>query len=69
VDRGEKMGNFEAAIVKKFIWKCQYAVRVKKKSRIRGRIITGIRKELEEISVEEMKAIDGIQEKRFRLWR
>jgi len=31
------------------------------------RIITGVRKGLEEISIEEMKAIDGIQERKLRL--
>jgi len=58
---------------KKFVWKCQYAVRVKRKGRERGRIITGVRKRIEEISVEEIKAINGIQENRLRLeerlWR
>jgi len=58
---------------KKFVWKCQYAVRIKRKGRARGGIITSVRKGIEEISVEEIKAIDGIQEKRLRLeggfWR
>jgi len=58
---------------KRFVWKCQYAVRAKKKGRARGGIITGVRKGIEEINVEEMKAIDGIQERRLRLegrfWR
>jgi len=45
---------------KRFIWKCQYAVRIKKKGRARGGIIAGIRKGIEEINVEEIKAIYGI---------
>jgi len=57
---------------RKFVWKCQHAVRVKKKGRAREGIITGVRKGIE-ISVEEIKAIDGIQERRLRLegrlWR
>jgi len=58
---------------KRFVWKCQYAVRIKKKGRVRGGIITGARKGMEEINVEEMKAINRIQERRLRLegrfWR
>jgi len=50
---------------KTFVWKCQYAVRVKSKGRARGEIITRdnhkIRKAIKEISVEEVKVIDGIQ--------
>jgi len=49
------------------VWKCQYAIRVKNKGRARGGIITGIRKGIEEISIEEVKAIDGIQKRRMRL--
>jgi len=52
---------------RKFVWKCQYAVRVKSKGRARGGIITGVRKEIEEISVQEIKTINGIQERRLRL--
>jgi len=52
---------------KRFVWKCQYAVTIKKKGRARGRIITGVSIGIEEINVEEMKAIDGIQERRLRL--
>jgi len=40
------------------MWKCQYTVRVKKKGRGSGEIITGVRKGIEKINVEEMKAID-----------
>jgi len=66
-------GSLKLRLSKRFVWKCQYAVRVKRKGRARRGIITGIRKEIEEINVEEMKAIDGIQERRLRLegrlWR
>jgi len=48
---------------KNFVWKCQYAVRVKRKGRARGGIITGVRKRIEEINVLKVKAIDGIQER------
>jgi len=33
---------------KRFVWKCQYAIRAKKKGR--GGIITGLRKGIEEIN-------------------
>jgi len=66
-------GSLKLKLSKSFVWKYQYAARVKKKSRARGEIITGIRKGIEAINVEEMKAIDGIQERRLRLegllWR
>jgi len=52
---------------KEFIWKCQYAIRVKRKGRTRGGIITGVNKGIEEIKVEEIKVIDGIQERRLRV--
>jgi len=45
---------------KKFVRKCQYVVRVNRKDRVRGGIIIGVRKGIEEISVEKIKAIDGI---------
>jgi len=67
VDRGEKMGKLRVS--KNLVWKCQYAVRVKRKGRARGGIITGIRKEIEKISVDEVKATDGIQDRRLRLER
>jgi len=61
---------------KRFVWKCQYAVRAKKKGRAKGGIITGVRKGIEEINVEETKTntgIHGIQERKVRLegrlWR
>jgi len=58
---------------KNFIIKCQYAVRVKGKGKARGGIITGVRKGIEKINVEEVKAMDRIQERRLRLenrlWR
>jgi len=73
VDRGERMGKFEAEVVQTIVWKCQYAIREKKKGRAKGGIITGVRKGIEEINVEETKAIDGIQERKLRLegrlWR
>jgi len=65
--------SLKVRLSKNFVWKCQYAVRVKRKDRARGGIITGVRKGIEEISVKEIKAIDGIQERRMRLegrlWR
>jgi len=35
---------------KKFVWKCQYAVRIKRKGKARGGIITGVKKGIEDIS-------------------
>jgi len=68
MDRGERMGKPEAkAVWKRFVWKCQYAVRAKKKGRAKGGIIIGVRKGIEEINVEETKAINGIRERRVRL--
>jgi len=32
---------------KRFVWKCQYAVRANKKGRARGGIIAGVRKGIE----------------------
>jgi len=52
---------------KNFVWKCQYAGRIKRAGRTRGGVITGIRKEIEGISVEVIKSIDRIQERRLRL--
>jgi len=60
-------GSLKSRLSKNFVWKYQYAVRVKRKSRARGRIITEVRKEIEEINVKEVKAIDGIQKR--RLWK
>jgi len=66
-------GNLKLKLPIKFVWKCQYAVRIKRKGRARGGIITGVRQGIEEISIEEIKVIDGIQERRLRLegrlWR
>jgi len=65
--------SLKLRLSKRFVWKCQYAVRAKKKRRAKERIITEVRKGIEEINVEETKAIDGIQERRLRLegrlWR
>jgi len=73
VDREERMGSLKLRLSKKFVWKCQYAVRIKRKGRARRGIITSVRKGIEEISVEEIKAINRIQERRLRLegqlWR
>jgi len=33
-------------LTKRFVWKCQYAVRIKKKGRARGEIITGLEGQL-----------------------
>jgi len=72
VDRGERMEKFEAESVKKVRMEISI-VRVKRKGRARRGIIIEVRKEIEEISVEEIKAIDEIQERRLtlegRLWR
>jgi len=46
---------------KNVIKKCQYTVRIKKKNRARGEIITRVRKRIEEINVEEVKVRDRIQ--------
>jgi len=69
-------GSLKLRLSKRFVWKCQYAVRTKNKSRAKGGIITAVRKGIEEINVEETKAINGIkriQERRMRLegrlWR
>jgi len=55
------------------VWKYPHAVKVKRKGTARGRIITGVKKWIEEINVKEVKVIDGIQERRLRLegpiWR
>jgi len=37
---------------KRFVWKCQYAVRAQKKGRAKGGIITGVRKGINENNVE-----------------
>jgi len=63
----KEWGSLKLRLSKRFVWKCQYVVRVKKKGRAKGGIITGIRKGTEEINVEETKAINGIQERRVRL--
>ena len=39
---------------KEYDWKCRAATRVKKKGREKGRIITGINKELREIEYKEI---------------
>jgi len=61
-------GSLKLRLSKRFVWKCRYAVRAKKKGRAKEGIITGVKK-----GIEEIKAIDGIQEKRLRLegpvWR
>jgi len=57
-------GSMKLSLPKNFIWKCQYAVRVKKKRRSK-RIITGVRKEIEEINIKEVKVMYGIQERRL----
>jgi len=66
-------GSLKLRLSKRFVWKCQYAVRAKRKGRAKGGIITGVRKGIEEINVEETKTINGIQERRVRLkgrlWR
>ncbi|XP_024884581.1 trichohyalin-like [Temnothorax curvispinosus] len=58
---------------KKFEWKCQYAIREKCKGRAKGGIITGIRKEIEEIDIKEAVFVNGMQERRLRvegeIWR
>jgi len=73
VDRGERMEEFEIETSKNFVWRCQHAVRVKKKCKARRGIITRIRKGIEEINVEKVKATNGVQERRLRLeerlWR
>jgi len=73
VDRAERIEKLKLRLSKRFVSKYQYAVTVKKKGRARRGIIAGVRKGVEEINVEEMKAIDGIQERRLRLegrfWR
>jgi len=64
MDRGERMEKFEAEVVQKICMEMSIRVRAKKKGRAKG---------IEEINVEETKAIDGIQERRLRLegrlWR
>ncbi|TGZ46879.1 Uncharacterized protein DBV15_12501, partial [Temnothorax longispinosus] len=45
---------------KKFVWKCQYAIREKCKGRAKGGIITGIRKEIEEIDIKEVESVNGM---------
>ncbi|KMQ86341.1 hypothetical protein RF55_14685, partial [Lasius niger] len=55
------------SLSKRFSWKCQYAIREKKKGRAKGGIITGIRKGLDEISGEEVIDVNGIQERRLRI--
>jgi len=57
---------------KEFSWKCQFAERDKSKGRAKGGIITGIRKEFEELDVKAIN-VNGVQERRIRveggLWR
>jgi len=55
-------GSLKFRLSKNFVCKCQYAVRVKKKSTARGKIITGVRKGIKEINMEKIKAIDEIGE-------
>ncbi|XP_077270175.1 uncharacterized protein LOC143901623 [Temnothorax americanus] len=58
---------------KKFVCICQYAFREKCKGRAKGGIITGIRKEIEEIDIKETVFVNGMQERRLRvegeIWR
>lgn len=48
---------------KEFNWKCRAAMRVRKKGRVKGRIITGINKELREIEYKEIS--DSIVERKI----
>ncbi|TGZ52780.1 Uncharacterized protein DBV15_11272 [Temnothorax longispinosus] len=58
---------------KKFVWKCQYAIREKSKGRTKRGIITGVRKGIEEIGNNEIESVNGIQERMLReegeIWR
>jgi len=47
VNRRERLEKLRLS--RDFIWKCQYAVRIKKKDRAREGIITGVRKGIEKL--------------------
>ncbi|TGZ54682.1 hypothetical protein DBV15_12603 [Temnothorax longispinosus] len=51
---------------KKFVWKCQFAIREKGKGRAKGGIMTGVRKEIEEIDIKEVESVNGMQERKLR---
>jgi len=55
------------SLSERFSWKCQYAIKEKKKGRAKGGIITGIRKGLDEVRGEEVIDVNGIQERRLRI--
>jgi len=65
-------GKIKGSLSKEFSWKCQFAERDKSKGRAKGGIITGIRKEFEELDVKVIN-VNGVQERRIRvegeLWR
>lgn len=50
-----------------FNWKCQYAIKEKKKGRAKGGIVTGVKKGIEEISLENANIVNGVQERRLRI--
>lgn len=65
MDRRKRLGNNKKSEC--FSWKYQYAIREKKKGKVKGGIITGIRKRLKEIRGEEAIGANGILERRSRI--
>lgn len=52
----------KASLPKEFRWNCQPATRERSKGRAKGGIITGVRKEIEEINISRVNMVNGVQE-------
>jgi len=61
--------NLRRKMSKNFIWRCQYATRKNKKGRAKSRIITGVRKGIEEVEETKKTDVNGIQKRRLKVKR
>ena len=64
---GKEWKNLKSKLPKEYKWKCEEAKRNNKKGRAKGGIITGVRKEIEEVEEKGVKERVGVQQRIVKL--